>query len=247
MTTIGLLITAIIAAMCSGVAYDIIGYCIEQHKKKDYEKLDKHEDHIISGYHGNVNEYSYSGTSNMNKQIVYKVNGDFNGDIKGDNVTVILMGNGDFNGNISSKDGEVVLLNGNIRGDVKANNVLCPTEPKQVKCSNCVHARFISLNGNRECNLFSQFGVKVNDNYHNCQLYKPIKHKENNLASPYERIDFTYDGDKCVNRYKSLALANVTCPHCRKSFLKNLKVLTTVVDGEVSNTEIQNYDGYILG
>ena len=186
----------------------------------------------------------------INKQTVYKVEGDFNGDIKGDNVTVILMGNGNFNGDINSKDGEVVVIKGDINGDVKANKVLCPTDPKQVKCSDCVHVqkqRFISLSGNRECNVCSQFGVKVNDNYRNCQLYKPIKHKENNLASPYERIDFTYDGDKCVNRYKSLALANVTCPHCRKSFLKNLKVVTTVVDGEVSNTEIQNYDGYILG
>lgn len=185
----------------------------------------------------------------VNKQTVYKVDGDFNGDIKGDNVTVILMGNGNFNGDINSKDGEVVVIKGNINGDVKANKVLCPTDPKQVKCSDCVHAqkqRFISLSGNRECNVCSQFGVKVDDNYRNCQLYKPIKHKENNLASPYERVDFVYDGDKCVNRYKSLALANVTCPHCRKSFSKDFKIVTTVIDGEVSNTEIQNYGGYIL-
>lgn len=185
----------------------------------------------------------------VNKQTVYKVDGDFNGDIKGDNVTVILMGNGDFNGDINSKDGEIVLIKGNINGDVKANKVLCPTDPKQVKCSDCVHAqkqRFISLSGNRECNVCSQFGVKVDDNYRNCQLYKPIKHNENNLASPYERVDFVYDGDKCVNRYKSLALANVTCPHCRKSFSKDFKVVTTVIDGEVSNTEIENYGGYIL-
>ena len=185
----------------------------------------------------------------INKQTVYKVDGDFNGDIKGDNVTVILMGNGNFNGDINSKDGEVVVVKGNINGDVRANKVLCPTDPKQVKCSDCVHAekqRFISLSGNRECNVCSQFGVKVDDNYRNCQLYKPIKHKENNLASPYERIDFVYDGDKCVNRYKSLALANVTCPHCRKSFSKDFKVVTTVIDGEVSNTEIENYGGYIL-
>lgn len=163
----------------------------------------------------------------VNKQTVYKVEGDFNGDIKGDNVTVILMGNGNFNGDINSKDGEIVLIKGNINGDVKANKVLCPTDPKQVKCSDCVHAqkqRFISLSGNRECNVCSQFGVKVDDNYRNCQLYKPIKHKENNLASPYERIDFVYDGDKCVNRYKSLALANVTCPHCRKSFSKDFNI-----------------------
>ena len=185
----------------------------------------------------------------VNKQTVYKVDGDFNGDIKGDNVTVILMGNGNFNGDINSKDGEIVLIKGNINGDVKANKVLCPTDTKQVKCSDCVHAqkqRFISLSGNRECNVCSQFGVKVDDNYRNCQLYKPIKHKENNLASPYERVDFVYDGDKCVNRYKSLALANVTCPHFRKSFSKDFKVVTTVIDGEVSNTEIENYGGYIL-
>ena len=213
----------------------------------------------------------------VNKQTVYKVDGDFNGDIKGDNVTVILMGNGNFNGDINSKDGEVVVIKGDINGDVKANKVLCPTNPKQVKCSDCVHAekqRFISLSGNRECNVCSQFGVKVDDNYRNCQLYKPVnRHNDDSTtkhnptkdgkspklqvetlwscdipqsASPYERIDFTYDGDKCVNRYKSLALANVTCPHCRKSFSKDFKVVTTVIDGEVSNTEIENYGGYIL-
>lgn len=210
--------------------------------------------HSVNGYarrEGRIYDMSKYKEDNyrINKQTVYKVEGDFNGNIKGDNVTVILMGNGNFNGNISSKDGEVVLIKGSINGDVKANKVLCPTNPKQVKCSDCVHAekqRFISLSGNRECNVCSQFGVKVNDNYRNCQLYKPIKHKENNLASPYERIDFVYDGDKCVNRYKSLALANVTCPHCRKSFSKDFKVVTTVIDGEVSNTEIQNDGGYIL-
>ena len=80
----------------------------------------------------------------MNKQIVYKVDGDFNGDIKGDNVTVILMGNGNFNGNISSKDGEVVLIKGNINGDVKADKVVCPTKPTadnkdQHICKSCYH------------------------------------------------------------------------------------------------------------
>ena len=55
----------------------------------------------------------------VNKQTVYKVDGDFNGDIKGDNVTVILMGNGNFNGDINSKDGEIVLIKGDINGDGK--------------------------------------------------------------------------------------------------------------------------------
>lgn len=60
------------------------------------------------------------------KQVVYKVEGNFNGDISGDNVTVILMGNGSINGDVKSKDGEVVLIKGNINGDVKANKIVCP-------------------------------------------------------------------------------------------------------------------------
>lgn len=61
------------------------------------------------------------------KQVVYKVDGDFNGDIKGENVTVILMGNGNINGNIDAKNGEVFVHQGNINGNVKADKVLCPT------------------------------------------------------------------------------------------------------------------------
>ena len=61
------------------------------------------------------------------KQVVYKIDGDYVGDIKGENVTVILMGNGDFKGDINSKDGTVFLNKGNVIGDVKANKVLCPT------------------------------------------------------------------------------------------------------------------------
>lgn len=60
------------------------------------------------------------------KQVVYKVDGDFNGNISGDNVTVILMGDGSINGDVKSKDGDVVLIKGNINGDVKANKILCP-------------------------------------------------------------------------------------------------------------------------
>lgn len=59
------------------------------------------------------------------KQVVYKVEGDFNGDISGDNITVILMGNGDINGDIKAKNGEVFVSKGNINGDVKADTVLC--------------------------------------------------------------------------------------------------------------------------
>ena len=60
----------------------------------------------------------------LTKQIVYKIDGDFNGDIKGDNVTVILMGDGNINGNINSKKGNIVLINGNVNGSVKADKVI---------------------------------------------------------------------------------------------------------------------------
>jgi len=60
------------------------------------------------------------------KQVVYKVEGNFNGNISGDNITIILMGDGNINGDVKSKDGEVVLIKGNINGDVKANKIVCP-------------------------------------------------------------------------------------------------------------------------
>lgn len=71
------------------------------------------------------------------KQVVYKVDGNFNGNIKGDNVTVILMGDGNINGDIKAKNGEVVLFKGNINGDVKADKILCPNEPRKETCEMC--------------------------------------------------------------------------------------------------------------
>jgi len=158
-----------------------------------------------------LNEFLNRDGDHIN-QVVYKVDGNFNGNITGDNVTVILMGDGNINGNINARDGEIVLIKGDVNGNVKANKVICPTDQS------------------------------VSDKYRNRQSYKPIKHNEDSLASPYERMDFIYDSNKIVNRYKSFVLANVTCPHCCRSFAKGFKVVTTVVDGKASNTEIQNYD-----
>ena len=76
--------------------------------------------------------------SENDKQVVYKINGDFVGDIKGNNVTVILMGDGDFVGDIDSKDGEVVLIKGNINGDVKANKIICPINHNEKNCFECI-------------------------------------------------------------------------------------------------------------
>ena len=75
------------------------------------------------------------------KQVVYKVDGDFNGDINGDNVTVILMGDGNINGDIKAKNGEVFVHHGDINGNVKADKVLCPTLPTQFEDSNPVRCK----------------------------------------------------------------------------------------------------------
>ena len=63
-------------------------------------------------------------------QIVYKVFGNVNGDISGDNITVLLMGDGNVNGDIKLDHGEVVLIKGNIDGDVKAETLVCPERPE---------------------------------------------------------------------------------------------------------------------
>lgn len=71
------------------------------------------------------------------RQVVYKIDGDYVGDIKGENVTVILMGNGDFKGDINSKNGTVFLNKGNVIGDIKADKVLCPTNKVKPNCRMC--------------------------------------------------------------------------------------------------------------
>lgn len=63
-------------------------------------------------------------------QIVYKVLGDVNGFISGDNITVILMGDGNVNGDVKIDHGEVVLIKGNINGDVNAETLVCPEKPE---------------------------------------------------------------------------------------------------------------------
>lgn len=81
----------------------------------------------IKDSNGNEMSSEASIDSKHNLQIVYKIDGDFTGDIKGDNIIVILM-NGDVNGDINSKEGDVVLIKGDINGDVIANKVICPQQ-----------------------------------------------------------------------------------------------------------------------
>lgn len=100
------------------------------------------------------------------KQVVYKIDGDYIGDIKGENVTVILMGNGDFKGDINSKNGTVFLNKGNVIGDIKADKVLCPTNKPSDKSPDamltCHSCKYYSSYGN-----YDYYCKKLKDNFGN--------------------------------------------------------------------------------
>lgn len=113
-------------------------------------------------------------------QVVYKVDGSFNGNITGDNVTVILMGDGNINGNINARDGEIVLIKGDVNGNVKANKVICPSVSNthtqvDAKCSECEFVKkrkFISLHGDGEYYKCNKFDETFDDDRTACQEFK---------------------------------------------------------------------------
>ena len=224
------------------------------------KKIDKHEDSVTSGYMRHDRGVGIVGT--MNNQIVYKVNGDFNGNIKGDNVTVILIGDGNINGNIESKDGNVVLIRGNVNGDIKANKVICPTEPTtEAKCSDCVFAEnkhYISASGIFSEGYYdcSKFNKTVNEDCSACLKFKSrSKNKDVESpklqvktlwscyipqgTSPQKRIDHYTSIGNNVSIYDSFPVAHIKCPHCKKYFATQVKVHTSVVDGDVVETSVE--------
>jgi hypothetical protein len=136
------------------------------------------------------------------KQVVYKIDGDYVGDIKGENVTVILMGNGDFTGDIDSKDGNVVLIKGSINGDVKAEKIVCPTKPT----------------------------TDDKDQY--------ICKEEYDGTPPEERIEYVHNC-KLVAKYVTCPIVHIKCPNCRKHFAKQLRVQTTILDGVIVGTNVE--------
>lgn len=78
-------------------------------------------------------------------QVVYKIDGNLNGNVKGDNVIVILMGDGSINGNVDSDEGNVVLIRGSINGNVKADKVICPGNVKEQKQKHGEHIKSYSM------------------------------------------------------------------------------------------------------
>ena len=178
----------------AGIFFNLAGVVIDLFDGSKRKKIDKHEDYIIRGH------IDYN--NNMNNQIVYKVNGDFNGNIKGDNVTVVLMGNGNFNGNVDSNDGNVVLIKGSINGDVKADKIVCPTKPT----------------------------TDDKDQY----IYK----EEHDDTPPEERIEYVHNL-KLAAKYVTCPIVHIKCPNCGKYFAKQLRVQTTILDGVIVGTNIE--------
>ena len=81
MTVPTVLFTIALANLIYNLTGFIIKYCFDQSKRK---KIDKHEDSVTSGYISGYMRHDggVGVVGTMNNQIVYKVNGDFNCNIK---------------------------------------------------------------------------------------------------------------------------------------------------------------------
>jgi hypothetical protein len=195
--------TILVAIVLANLIYDLTGFIIKCFDRTKMEKgIEKMNNRSYVQTLREMEDYATYITRKHNNQIVYKVDGDFNGDIKGDNVTVILMGNGDFNGNIESQDGNVVLIKGNINGDVKANKIVCPTEPT----------------------------TYYKDQY--------ICKEEYDDTPPEEIIEYVHN-HKLATKYGTCPIVHIKCPNCGKHFAKQLRVQTTILDGVIVGTNVE--------
>lgn len=232
--------TILVTIGLANLIYDLIGFinkCLNRTKKeKDIEKMDVFNSSYVQALR-EMEDYATYITRKHDNQIVYKVNGDFNGDIKGDNVTVILMGNGNINGNIESKDGNVVLIKGNINGDVKADKVVCPTKPKtDSNSSDCFKCAWLDENGTckswdvneGKCEYVGKTQFKT---LWSCDIPQGV--------SPQKRTDHYTSIGNHVSIYDSFPVAHIKCQHCKKYFATQVKVHTSVVDGDVVETSVE--------
>lgn len=202
------------------------------------------EEMIIDGYqrenmfkalNGNLNSIQIPTPVDTNKsatkQIVYKIDGNFNGNIKGDNVTVIIMGDGNINGDIESENGEVVLIKGDINGDVKANKIICPDKPSNekkiapctipidLKCPSCNQIYTQELNTSVE---------KINNNKYKVEI-----------AAPYNK---TKKEEPEISNYMCVRPINMKCPNCHQFINKNLRIDASVVNNKLFHTMITPLD-----
>ena len=158
------------------------------------------------------NGNTYTKTCN-GVQYIYKVDGDFNGNITGNNVTVVLL-NGDINGNVNANNGEIFLAKGDINGNVKANKILCPSNPNEQDnnniCEYCYHY-YIGGNDRKYCT----FGGGLREISRN----KPCVHYDGEGHTTEYHVDcrrFSNDNGRC----SFFGIFNNRCPasdinHCR--------------------------------
>ena len=119
-------------------------------------------------------------------QIVYKVLGNVNGNISGDNTTVILMGDGSVNGDIKLDHGEVVLIKGKVNGKVKAEILVCPEKP-EVEIKE---------------NLAKKTDSPPADSCKSCIHYHPINDETYKVYCKHFHKFFIYTEPACATSYK---------------------------------------------
>lgn len=131
-------------------------------------------------------------------QVVYKVDGNFNGNITGDNVTVILMGDGNINGNINAKNGEVFINKGNVVGDINADTVLMPD--KQGEKKNVYYARGHMLVKCPNCKELYRQGILITKDTKNSVVVK---------------IDAEENAKDVFDRSRLSSVTCYECTHCQ--------------------------------
>lgn len=199
-----------------------------------YQKEDMFKD-LLKDLNKDLNSIQIPTPVDINesstKQIVYKIDGNFNGNIKGDNVTVIIMGDGNINGNIESENGEVVLIKGDINGDVKADKVVCPTPPIKKTCELCRYY----VNGG-----VNHYWCTQGDIIRRCIKCEHYEDKiSDNIAAPYSK---TKKEEPEISNYMSIRPINIKCPNCHQFINKNLRIDASVVNDKIFHTMIAPLD-----
>jgi len=206
-------ITFLILFGLSVLAANAIIVGIERFVKAVKDEFAKREDKRMTQKTVTLDEF-LNKRGDFVKQIVYKIDGDYIGDIKGKNVTVILMGNGDFKGDINSKDGTIFLNKGNVIGDIKADKVLMPNKKTYfgrrgivVRCPHCdeLYTQSLSISGytsEDDANLVLDVKIDVEEplekspdamiTCHSCKYYSSYgdhdyycKKLKENFSNPY--------------------------------------------------------------
>ena len=194
-------------------------------------KPDKNEGEInVSSTSVKIDDF-LNNDGNFVRQIVYKINGDYFGNLEGNNIIVILM-NGDMNGNINSKEGDVVLIKGDINGDVIANKVICPQQKSEYKNYIDKLSSVEKLSKPDKEDEAHCLCAKPNTNCAKCAWYDYVEQECKSCANEGECqfIDKYESRDKIKDSLRQLPPDYVNCADC--------------VYGEKHNITPNGYDYY---